>query len=149
VGFKIGWNKLLPERIRLTAAAGRVSDSETISMWQNLAVGSQTRCDRCMTVCPAGTESIGEYMDDRKAFINRTVKRFTDLEEAIYVIKGSDAEQHMISKFPDDYGKKEMKRNEKNEKYGNNLAIFLFFHTWYRRFGRIYFIMGFYYKASN
>ncbi|MGD9135855.1 MAG: SCP2 sterol-binding domain-containing protein [Desulfobacterales bacterium] len=78
----------------------RVSDSETISMWQNLAIGSQTRCDRCMAVCPAGTNSIGEYMDDRKAFINRTVKRFADLEEAIYVIKGSDAEQHVTSKFP-------------------------------------------------
>ena len=37
----------------------RVSDNETISMWQHLAIGAQTRCDRCMAVCPAGEEAIG------------------------------------------------------------------------------------------
>ncbi len=78
----------------------RVSDNETISMWQNLAVGSQTRCDRCMAVCPAGKASIGEYLEDRKAYINRTVKRFAGIEETIYAVKGSDAEQHVKSKFP-------------------------------------------------
>ena len=77
----------------------RVSDNETISMWQNLAMGSQTRCDRCMAVCPAGKESIGEYLEDRKAYIHRTVTRFADIEETIYVVKGSDAEQHVTSKF--------------------------------------------------
>ena len=78
----------------------RVSDAATISMWQNLAVGSQTRCDRCMAVCPAGKEFIGAYLEDRKAFIHRTVKRFADIEETIYVVKGSDAEAHVKSKFP-------------------------------------------------
>ena len=34
----------------------RVSDEETISMWQHLAIGAQTRCDRCMAVCPAFTQ---------------------------------------------------------------------------------------------
>ena len=38
----------------------RVSDSETISMWQHLAIGAQTRCDRCMAVCPAGAASVPE-----------------------------------------------------------------------------------------
>ena len=78
----------------------RVSDNETISMWQNLAMGSQTRCDRCMAVCPAGKDAVGEYLEDRKAYIDRTVKRFVDIEETIYTIKGSDAEQHVKSKFP-------------------------------------------------
>ncbi|MFC1580925.1 4Fe-4S binding protein, partial [Thermodesulfobacteriota bacterium] len=45
----------------------RVDDSETISMWQHLAIGAQTRCDRCMAICPAGESAIGEYLDDRKA----------------------------------------------------------------------------------
>ena len=34
----------------------RINDSETISMWQNVSIGAQTRCDRCMAVCPAGEE---------------------------------------------------------------------------------------------
>lgn len=78
----------------------RVSDAETVSMWQNLSIGSQTRCDRCMAVCPAGEAAIGDYLDDRKEYIKRNVKGFQNLAETIYVVKGSDAEQHVRSKFP-------------------------------------------------
>ena len=78
----------------------RVSDSETISMWQHLAIGAQTRCDRCMAVCPAGEAAIGEYLDDRKAYTKQYVNKFRDLVETIYVVKGSDAEQHIQSNFP-------------------------------------------------
>ncbi|KGM38310.1 4Fe-4S ferredoxin [Alkalispirochaeta odontotermitis] len=78
----------------------RVSDAETISMWQHLAIGAQTRCDRCMAVCPAGEAAIGEYLDDRKAYTNQYLKKFRDLAETIYVVKGSDAEQHVQANFP-------------------------------------------------
>jgi len=78
----------------------RVSDQETISMWQHLAIGAQTRCDRCMAVCPAGESAIGEYLDDRKAYANQYLKKFRNLVETIYVVKGSDAEQHVQSNFP-------------------------------------------------
>jgi epoxyqueuosine reductase QueG len=78
----------------------RVSDGETISMWQHLAIGAQTRCDRCMAVCPAGEAAIGEFLDDRKAYTTQHLKRFRDLVETIYVVKGSDAEQHIQSNFP-------------------------------------------------
>ncbi len=78
----------------------RVSDRETISMWQHLAIGAQTRCDRCMAVCPAGEWTIGEYLDDRKAYTNQYLKKFRNLAETIYVVKGSDAEQHVQSNFP-------------------------------------------------
>jgi epoxyqueuosine reductase QueG len=79
----------------------RVSDSETISMWQHLAIGAQTRCDRCMAICPAGEAAIGLYLDDRKAYINQYLKKFRNLVETIYVVKGSDAEQHVQSNFPE------------------------------------------------
>ena len=78
----------------------RVSDSETISIWQHLAIGAQTRCDRCMAVCPAGEAAIGEYLDDRKAYTKQYLKKFRDLAETIYVVKGSDAEKHVQSNFP-------------------------------------------------
>jgi epoxyqueuosine reductase QueG len=78
----------------------RVSDSETISMWQHLAIGAQTRCDRCMAVCPAGEAAIGEYLHDRKAYTNQYLKKFRNRVETIYVVKGSDAEQHVQSNFP-------------------------------------------------
>lgn len=63
-------------------------------MWQNLSVCSQTRCDRCMAVCPAGEAAIGESLEDRKTYINQYQKRFRKLPEIIYAVKGSDAEQH-------------------------------------------------------
>jgi len=78
----------------------RISDEETISMWQHLAIGAQTRCDRCMAICPAGEAAIGEFLDDRKAYTNLYLKRFRDLVETVYVVKGSDAEQHVQSNFP-------------------------------------------------
>ena len=78
----------------------RVSDRETVSMWQNLAIGAQTRCDRCMAVCPAGEAAIGEYLDDRKAYTKQYLKKFRDLAETIYTVKGSDAELHVRTHFP-------------------------------------------------
>ncbi len=78
----------------------RVSDDETISMWQHLAIGAQTCCDRCMAVCPAGKTAIGEFLEDRRGFIQRHLKPFKDLPETIYVVKGSDAERHVRSNFP-------------------------------------------------
>ena len=79
----------------------RVSDSETISMWQHLAIGAQTRCDRCMAICPAGESAIGEYIDDRKAYTNQYLKNFRNLVETIYVVKGSDAEHYVHAEFPE------------------------------------------------
>ncbi len=78
----------------------RVSDKETISIWQHLAICAQTLCDRCMAVCPAGETTIGEYLDNRKTYTHRYLKRFRNLSETIYVVKGSDAEDHVRSNFP-------------------------------------------------
>jgi epoxyqueuosine reductase QueG len=78
----------------------RISDDETISMWQHLAIGAQTRCDRCMAVCPAGESAIGEFLDDGKAYTNQYLKPFRDYVETIYVVKGSDAERHVQANFP-------------------------------------------------
>ncbi len=78
----------------------RVSDSETISMWQHLAIGAQTTCDRCMAICPAGEACIADYLDDRKAYRQKYLETFQNLSETIFVVKGSDAENHVRTKFP-------------------------------------------------
>ncbi len=76
-----------------------VTDSETVSMWQNLSIGGQTRCDRCMAVCPAGEMQIGGFLEDRKDFA-QFVKKMHDKEETIYVVPCSDAEAYATSRFP-------------------------------------------------
>ncbi|MEW6111753.1 MAG: SCP2 sterol-binding domain-containing protein [Thermodesulfobacteriota bacterium] len=78
----------------------RVSEKETVSMWQNLSIGAQTRCDRCMAVCPAGEEGIGEFLTDRAGYTQRLLKGPRDRQETIYVVRGSDAEEHVTSHFP-------------------------------------------------
>jgi len=98
-GFQ-NWVEQVVDSKGLADYRRRVSDNETVSMWQHLAIGAQTRCDRCMAVCPAGESAIGEYLDDRKAYTNQCLKKFRNLVETIYVVKGSDAEQHVQSNFP-------------------------------------------------
>ena len=78
----------------------KVTDSETIYMWQNLSIGAQTKCDRCVAVCPAGKEVIGEFLQDRPGYTKRTVKRYREKPETIHVVRGSDAETHVKEHFP-------------------------------------------------
>lgn len=78
----------------------KVSDAETVSMWQTLVCGPCYKSVYCMAVCPAGDEVIPQYLDDRKAFVNEVVKPLQQKTEPVYVLPGSDAEHHVLSKFP-------------------------------------------------
>ncbi len=78
----------------------RVQDRETVSMWQNLSICPQTRCDRCMAVCPAGRDAIGDFVSDRKTFVQHVVKPFKALQEEVYVVQGSDGEEHVVRHEP-------------------------------------------------
>jgi len=77
----------------------KVSDSETVSMWQNLSIGGQTRCDRCMAVCPAGQFQIRGFMENRKG-LGEFVRKMRDKQEIVYVVPGSDAESYVRSRLP-------------------------------------------------
>jgi len=78
----------------------KVNDAETVSMWQTLVCGPCYKSVYCMAVCPAGDEVIPQYLDDRKAFVNEVVKPLQQKTEPVYVLPGSDAEHHVLSKFP-------------------------------------------------
>ena len=100
LGGFTNWVEQIVESKNISDYRQRVTDSESLSMWQNLSIGSQTRCDRCMAICPAGSEAIGEYLTDKKTFIKKNVNKFTKHSETIYAVKGSDAEQHVKARFP-------------------------------------------------
>ena len=78
----------------------KVSDSDTVSRWQSLAYGPCYKSVYCIAVCPAGDEVISEYLDDKKKFIETVVKPLQQKTENVYVLPGSDAESHVLSKFP-------------------------------------------------
>ena len=100
IGGFLNWIEQVVESKTTANYRRRVSDSETFSMWQNLSIAGQTRCDRCMAICPAGEANIGEFLEDRKGYNKHYQKPFRELPEVIYAVKGSDAEQYVFNHFP-------------------------------------------------
>lgn len=78
----------------------RISDAETVSMWQSLANGPCYKSVYCMAVCPAGDEVIPQYLTDKNKFIEDVVRPLQNKEETVYVLPGSDAESHVLRAFP-------------------------------------------------
>jgi len=78
----------------------KVSDSETVSMWQSLSFESNYKAAYCLAVCPAGEDVIGPFLQDKRAFKNEIMKPLTAKKETIYVVAESDAESYVAKRFP-------------------------------------------------
>jgi ferredoxin len=78
----------------------RVPESESASMWQSLSFKANYKAAYCVAVCPAGEDVIGPFLDDRKGFLQAVVDPLKAKEEPIYVVAGSDAEEHVTKRFP-------------------------------------------------
>jgi epoxyqueuosine reductase QueG len=78
----------------------KVSDPETLSMWQALSFGVSNKCSYCMAVCPAGEDVIGPFLRSRKAFNATVVQPLRERVETVYVVAGSDGEAHVSHRFP-------------------------------------------------
>jgi hypothetical protein len=89
----------------------RVSASESSSMWQSLSFGANYKAAYCMAVCPAGEDVIGPFLTNRKSYLQDVVKPLQEKEETVYVVSGSDAEEHVARRFP----------NKKAKRVGNGL----------------------------
>lgn len=79
---------------------GRVSDAETVSMWQSLSFEADYKAAYCMAVCPAGEEVIGPWLDDRSRFTAEVVRPLQRKEETVYVTADSPAGDHAARRFP-------------------------------------------------
>jgi Fe-S-cluster-containing hydrogenase component 2 len=78
----------------------RVPDHETASVWQSLSFGANYKAAYCLSVCPAGSEVIGPFEEDRPEFLREILDPLVQKEEAVYVVPGSDAEEHVKRRFP-------------------------------------------------
>lgn len=78
----------------------KVSNAETVSMWQSLSYGANYKAANCIAVCPAGEDVIGPFLDDRKNYLKDVVKPFQEKEETVYVVPNSDAEAYVARRFP-------------------------------------------------
>lgn len=70
----------------------KVRDTETASLWQSLSFGANYKSAYCMAVCPAGENVLGNYLPNKKAYVEQVVKPLKERMEPIYVIKGTMAE---------------------------------------------------------
>jgi epoxyqueuosine reductase QueG len=95
----------------VSAYRKKVTDPETVSMWQSLSYGICNKSSYCMAVCPAGDAYIGPYLTDRKRYLAQVVKPLQDKQEMVFVVPGSDAEAHVARRFP----------HKKIKKVGNGL----------------------------
>jgi ferredoxin len=78
----------------------KVTDVETVSMWQSLSFGANYKAAYCLAVCPAGEDVIGPFLNDRPTFLKEIVKPLQDKEETVYVVPQSDAEDFVRKRFP-------------------------------------------------
>ncbi len=78
----------------------KVSDPESASMWQSLSFGASYKAAYCLSVCPAGEDVIGPYLTNKTAHLRAVVKPLQEKEETVYVVAGSDAEEHVARRFP-------------------------------------------------
>jgi Fe-S-cluster-containing hydrogenase component 2 len=89
----------------------RVADNESASMWQSLSFGANYKAAYCLGVCPAGEDVIGPFLTDKARHLQEVVRPLQEKEETIYVVGGSDAEEHVARRFP----------NKKVKRVGNGL----------------------------
>ncbi|KAA0094132.1 4Fe-4S ferredoxin [Mycolicibacterium sp. P1-18] len=79
----------------------KVPDNQTASVWQSLSFGANYKAAYCMSVCPAGDDVIGAWLDSPKTHLAEVVRPLQRKQETVYVIKGSDAEDYVNRRFPD------------------------------------------------
>src|SRR5204863_2255055 len=62
--------------------------------------GANYKAAYCLAVCPAGEEVIGSYLTDKAGHLREVVRPLQEKEEMVYVVPGSDAEEHVARRFP-------------------------------------------------
>lgn len=78
----------------------KVTPTESASMWQSLSFGPNYKAAYCMSVCPAGDDVIGQFLNSKKEFLDTVVKPLQKKEEPVYVVPDTDAEEYVRKRFP-------------------------------------------------
>jgi epoxyqueuosine reductase QueG len=100
LGGFMDWIDALVTSENLSEYRAKRSDSESLAVWQSLAYGGGYRCGYCMSVCPAGSEVIGSFIDEKNRFIRDIVKPLKEREETVYILPGSENEDRLKTRFP-------------------------------------------------
>jgi Fe-S-cluster-containing hydrogenase component 2 len=94
------WAKNIAESRTAKDYERKVGEADSATMWQSLSFGANYKAAYCLAACPAGEDVMAPFLHDRKAFIQDIVKPLQDKIETVYVVPGSDAENHVAKRFP-------------------------------------------------
>lgn len=100
LGGFLNWTESLVTSRTMDEYREKRSDGETMAVWQSLTYGGGYRCGYCMSVCPAGTDLIGAYIDNLKEYIDSVVKPLQLRKENVYLLPGSESEALLVRRFP-------------------------------------------------
>ena len=78
----------------------RVSHGETVSMWQSLSFKPSYKAAYCLSVCPAGIDVLGPYVDDRIEYRKEYLDPLLAKQEMVFVLEESDAAESVPKRFP-------------------------------------------------
>jgi len=105
VGGFLNWVESLVTSQNMEEYREKRTDNETLAVWQSLTYGGGYRCGYCMSVCPAGLELLGPYLDNRSEYIQNIVKPLQERKEYVYVLPGQDQATAVSKKFPNKTGR--------------------------------------------
>lgn len=100
LGGFVDWIDTLADADSARGYQRRVTDAETLSMWQSLAYGPNYKAAYCLSVCPAGEDVLGPFIEKRAEHVARVMRPLQEKVEPLYVVRGSDAEAHARKRFP-------------------------------------------------
>jgi epoxyqueuosine reductase QueG len=112
MGGFLNWVETITNSQNSSEYRKKFTSSETVSMWQSLSYGANYKAAYCLSVCPAGEEVIGPFLENRPNFLSTVVKPLQDKSEVVYVVAASDAEDHVAKRFP----------NKKTKRVSNGLS---------------------------
>jgi len=100
LGGFLNWVEEIVTSTNMVEYREKRNDSETMAVWQSLTHGGGYRCGYCMSVCPAGEDVIGSYIEDKKGYVSTVVKPLKDREEPVYILSGAEDESTVSKRFP-------------------------------------------------
>src|SRR2546430_1528221 len=71
-----------------------------LSLAASLSFGANYKAAYCLSVCPAGEDVIGPYLADKQTHLKENVRPHQEKAETVFVLKNSDAEEHVAKRFP-------------------------------------------------
>ncbi|HEX3855401.1 MAG TPA: 4Fe-4S binding protein [Polyangiaceae bacterium] len=85
------WAETVVQSRNLLDYRSRVTDAESVSLWQSLSFGAQYKSAYCMAVCPAGEDVVPSFKLARHEHVRDVVQPLREKRETLYVLHNSDA----------------------------------------------------------